>query len=372
MHSKDTSWKRQFIFDITVVLVILLLPFSVFIHLIFSEELEHLVFASFEYKHGFPNNQVFAWYILTNFINLIYLFLIFFFTRGAWRLLISPAIYHFIAYPLWMFASEAPTYLDFVFNWSGLILMLFYLAFIRIVDQALKRNTRRENIKLSNNHFWREIIMSWNQKFNREVTRTIENKAKLSLKEYIHRIYYLTQLTDNKTNKITLLKRQNSTVRIFGNYFLGLLIIALMGLLVIHNFVPQNLSVINLGDFQIESFGFKDVKTLVWYTSQKFVLVMLAIIWFGTSFHWWRWAILSPIIFYSYQFWEGFQTTSDIESSGNLSVFPFVFMTIVGVLVLSKVIRRVSINLDYQVFLEEELEKGLVELSRGKTGSLAK
>ncbi|MEJ2585244.1 MAG: hypothetical protein P8Z38_09440, partial [Robiginitalea sp.] len=83
---------------------------------------------------------------------------------------------------------------------------------------------------------------------------------------------------------------------------------------------------------------------------------------------WWRWAILSPIIFYSYQFWESFQPVETVDGSGNLNVFPLVFLTILGVFLLSKVIRRIFINLDYQAFLEEELERSIGELSKLERG----
>ena len=148
--------------------------------------------------------------------------------------------------------------------------------------------------------------------------------------------------------------------------------ILLLALLVIHNAIPRNISVINLGNFEIGSFGFIDIGTLVFYSSQKLVLGILSIIWLIFNPYWWRWAILSPIIFYSYQFWESFQSTYEIESAGNLSVFPLVFLKIGGVFLLSRVIRRISINLDYKAFLEAELDKSLGELSREASRNLSK
>jgi hypothetical protein len=47
-----------------------------------------------------------------------------------------------------------------------------------------------------------------------------------------------------------------------------------------------------------------------------------------------------------------------------MSVFPLVFLTILGVLLLSRIIRRISINLDYKTILEEELDKSIGELSK--------
>ena len=140
-------------------------------------------------------------------------------------------------------------------------------------------------------------------------------------------------------------------------------------LLFIDNFIPPGDQSVNLGGIIIGSFGFQDVKTFSWYISQKFALCIITIIWLFSCVSWWRWAILSPIIFYSYQFWESFQPVYAVDGQGNLNILPYVFLTILGVLLLSKVIRRFSINLDYQALLEEELDKSIGELSRLERGT---
>jgi hypothetical protein len=140
--------------------------------------------------------------------------------------------------------------------------------------------------------------------------------------------------------------------------------------LILDNWIPEGKEVVILKRFQIESYGFQTVKIFIWYVSQKLVLAVILIIWFITSPYWWRWAILSPLIFYTYQFWEAFQPESQIESAGTLNVFPLVFATITLVLLISRIVRTHSITMDYKAHLERELDLGISELSNAR--SLAK
>ncbi len=55
---------------------------------------------------------------------------------------------------------------------------------------------------------------------------------------------------------------------------------------------------------------FPDLPTFVWYITTKLCVIITLSLWIITSKNWWRYAILSPIIFYIYQFWEAFQTGS--------------------------------------------------------------
>ena len=368
MNYENSSWKRQFIFDISIAILVLCLPFSMFLHLLFSSNKEHIYILDFAIDHGFPDNQVFALFVLTNFINFFYLILIYLFTRGYWRIFILPAIYHFLAYPIWMFAVEKMRYFEYISSWPSLLIFVILLCVIISLDTRIGRRKSHLNIYPSNNQIWQEIILSGKLKFNNEIRRTVNNKPNLELKEYVYRIYYFNQLAASNENRFPSLRRQQIGNSIKDNSILGLTMILLSALLLIHFVVPSNVNFLQFGSITIGSFGFKDFGTFIYYTSQKFVLLNLSIIWFVFNPYWWRWAILSPIIFYSYQFWEGFQTTSDLESSGNLSVFPLVFLTIAGVFLLSRVIRRISINLDYQEFLEEELENSIAQLSRDASG----
>lgn len=217
---------------------------------------------------------------------------------------------------------------------------------------------------------WDEFFYSYNGKYKSRLNILLRDKSKFSLKEYVFRIYYLSQLIKRKYNYSQLYEKpEYSESKNNIDVVFAILTLATALLLFVDNLIPSGEQSINLGGTVIGSFGFQDVKTFTWYVSQKFALCILTFIWLITCISWWRWAILSPIIFYTYQFWESFQPVYAVDGLGNLNVFPLVFLTILGVLLLSKVIRRVSINLDYQAFLEEELERSIGELSRVERGA---
>ncbi|WP_445382241.1 hypothetical protein [Robiginitalea sp. IMCC43444] len=93
-------------------------------------------------------------------------------------------------------------------------------------------------------------------------------------------------------------------------------------------------------------------------------MIIVLAVWFVSNPHWWRYALLSPLVLYVYQFWETFQGLETVEDYENVRVFPLVFLTISFIMLLSKVIRRRSRTLDYQIHLQAELDKGIEVLSR--------
>jgi hypothetical protein len=189
--------------------------------------------------------------------------------------------------------------------------------------------------------------------------------------EYAKRLYYYKYIVKRSIRESKFVDPNGfKSLRNKGlDKYYGLVILALTLLLFVEYFIPPGKNTVIVLGFEIQSFGFRDVNTFMWYISQKIFLSVSVIIWFINSNNWWRWAILSPIFFFSYQFWESFQNTLFLESYGNLRVLPLVLLTMLGVFLLSKVIRRVSINLDYQAYLEEELDKSLGELSRERSES---
>ncbi len=81
-----------------------------------------------------------------------------------------------------------------------------------------------------------------------------------------------------------------------------------------------------VGGFTIEKNGFIDLRAFTWFILHKFIVILFSPIWFITSEHWWKYAILSPLIFFSYQFWEAFQDVSQLDAIGNIKVFPLVLL----------------------------------------------
>jgi hypothetical protein len=77
-------------------------------------------------------------------------------------------------------------------------------------------------------------------------------------------------------------------------------------------------------------------------------------LWFLSSQQWWKYAILSPIILYSYQFWEATQDINTLDAAGNIKAFPAIFCVVLILIVISKAIKyRVQILMMYEQLTEE-------------------
>ena len=77
-------------------------------------------------------------------------------------------------------------------------------------------------------------------------------------------------------------------------------------------------------------------------------------LWFLSSQQWWKYAILSPIILYSYQFWEAMQDINTLDAAGNIKAFPAIFCVVLLLIIISKGIKyRVQILIMYEQLTEE-------------------
>lgn len=376
MH-KDTysgfnSWKRQSVQDITVALLVLFLPFISFFHLLFSSELTSLNLFIFQIDHGFPDNQVFAWFILMQFSSFAFTLLMLLFSKGYWKYALLIPIYYFLAYPFWMFTDTYEQFSNYVLSGYGLLLMVLVVLAVLKADATVKTKLVNRDIRLTFEAGCRELFEAWNSRCNLAIRKTLNRKAHLTLHEYIQRIYFYAVLVEKQEDRN--LKQNNYPKRRWSKFrafmIFGILI-SLILMLFVHHWIPSEQTRFEILGFEIGSFGFRDSGTFLFYSLNKFTLCILGLIWFATSKHWWRGAILSPILFYLYQFCESFYPTTNLDGEGNLNIMPLVLIAILSVILLWALIRRISENRDYKDFLKRELEASLQELSREEArGSL--
>ena len=155
----------------------------------------------------------------------------------------------------------------------------------------------------------------------------------------------------------------------FDNYlmlailFFGVIIIGITLLLFIHTLVPKNIFSIEFLSFEIGSFGFNSVHTFIWYFSHRLSLLILFSWCFIQSEHWWRWSLLSPIIFYTYQLWELFIRVRIDEIQNILYLSP-ILLLIVLIHLISKSIRKQFQTYQYKIMIENELEARIKEAGK--------
>jgi hypothetical protein len=225
-----------------------------------------------------------------------------------------------------------------------------------------------QDIQLTFEDGCREFFEAWNSRCNREIRKTLKLKSHLSPKEYLYRIYYYSNLVDRmELNDSSINDPSNKSTNSVLNKGVSSIVLVLSIVLLVQLWIPAKQTQYEFLGLNISSFGFFDFKTFFYYASNKSILFALGLLWFVTCRYWWRWAILSPVLFYLYQFWEIFQPVKDINSTGNLNILPLVFLTVLVVILLWGLIRRISVNRDYREFLKTELNRSLEQLSREET-----
>ena len=83
----------------------------------------------------------------------------------------------------------------------------------------------------------------------------------------------------------------------------------------------------------LDSNGWPDLSTYIWFLSSKIIPLYLLCIWFFTCKHWWYHIILIPIIMYSFQLFEDLSDNDGFVDTENLMwllpvcivVIPFVY-----------------------------------------------
>ncbi len=63
-----SKWQSIYKLDMLIAIIIALLPFFGYIHLLFSEEIKTFSLFGFEYSHIFSSNRSFVWSLLKNII----------------------------------------------------------------------------------------------------------------------------------------------------------------------------------------------------------------------------------------------------------------------------------------------------------------
>ncbi|MCX2719533.1 hypothetical protein [Lentiprolixibacter aurantiacus] len=137
----------------------------------------------------------------------------------------------------------------------------------------------------------------------------------------------------------------------------------------LHYTIPEGAANYKIGILNISSHGFYDAQVFTWFISLKLMVIVPMFIWFITYHTWWRYAILSPLILYLFQFWEAFQEGYlIIEAYGNYRVFPLVLLSVFLLFTLSRIVRRHSRSLDTYDRISREIDHLIDKLGEERSG----
>ena len=358
-----SNWQKKYRSDVFIAIAIAFLPFLGYAHLLFSNDHKAILLFGIEYYHIFRSNSTFVWDLLKDIIPFILLLIWFATISMRWKYLIVPLFMLYFndildclfkpygKYSFYPFYYEDYPWTIKIFSLTIVIGIIVFWDFYyfksyrkRLLEISIKSLMGR-NIRKSNN-FYRENLES-----------LIKKRDKITWTSYLHKIYNAKLILENRLNRHT--RPINDLVNAHRdrlNVIVVCLLIFTTFLWFIHYLIPENEQVLDLGIIQLGNNGFLNVRIFIWFLLQKLIILIPMVLWFVICRHWWKFAILSPIILYSYQFWEATQDVSFLDEASNIKAFPAIFCVVLLLLMISKAIKyRVEILIMYE-HLTEEIE----------------
>ena len=126
--------------------------------------------------------------------------------------------------------------------------------------------------------------------------------------------------------------------------------------------IPEDVHIYDNNWIQIGNYGFSNMKTFIWYLSLKLCILIPICLWFVLSNDWWKYAILSPIVVFSFQLWEAVQNTEITDKVSYSKAAPWVLIILTFLLFVSNKVKHQSKILDIHEEISKDVEELLLKL----------
>ena len=361
------NWIMTYRFQLLVTLCLIFTPFLIYLHLLFDEN-STVNLLGHEINHGYQSTQYYIWLVLSSNTAFIFLSLMFFSLSQRWKYALFLPLSLFLENILGLL--NAPYDLHFSKISQLIISILIFITIYLVLDYFIFKEYRNKPIKIELNLVVKKRTV---EELNRTTNKILEVKSCEQSKDLKDKLkaLYSNRLILHRTLKAISSKPVGVYKRNACNYCLLylFLIVFSSSTWFVYNFIPEGVANYDIGPLKIGSYGFADAHTFTWYISRRIVVLVPIILWFFHSSSWWRYAILSPLILYFFQFWETFQSSLDIDTAiGNSKVFPLVFISILLVMTLSRFAKHKSKALDTYDKISEEIDHLIQKLSEERTG----
>lgn len=358
------KWSNQFKLELIIAIIILILPFIIYTHLAFSKSSSEFALGSIGWEHGYKNNQLFVWNLLSDLLPLCLLIIAYSTINRSYRYFILPLVILFFCFTLSdLYCLDT---MHYVFNIEGIVIAIFIIAILKQIDKYFIDELRAKSLPFGYNEFIEELVALRNTKIIKKVELTARRSKDVTSMQYVCRLHYYSELMQKAINKsIINSKEGQSKSKIFPNkvVFQTTIIIALV-LNFLYLIFPEDIKSIELIGMYFHDLGFGSMHDLAWYLFKKLSLLLVFTIWFITTNYWWRIAIFSPILIYAYQIVEVFYGIKEIESYGNAKVFPAVFLISIFILLISRTIKLRTKMMDYIDLFQSEMNREIGKLSK--------
>ena len=357
-----SNWQKKYRSDVLIAITIAVLPFLGYTHLLFSKDLRTLILFGLEYSHVFPNNRHFVWDLMKDIIPFTLLMIWFATISMRLKYSILPLFMLYFNDILDCLFKPYGKYTFYPFYYENYPLTIKILTITIVIgiivycDFNYFKSYRKRLLEISIKSLMGGNIRKSNNFYQENFKSLIEKRDKITRTSYLQKIYNAKLILENRLNNHT--SSINDLV-ITNLDRLNLIVVCLLVfttlLWFMHFLVPEKLVWV-LGIVLLNNNGFLNVRIFIWFLLQKLIILIPMVLWFVMCRHWWKYAILSPIILYSFQFWEATQDVSLLDAAGNIKAFPAIFCVVLLLLVISKAIKyRVEILIMYE-HLAEEIE----------------
>lgn len=338
-------------------LIIVLLPFGLSLHLLFSDQETIFNFFGLAYDHVHNNNRSFMWYVLSGLIPILLLYIWFLTTWARWRYLILLVLPRYVYQLISAFRMDDPYWLHF--TGSLVVILVLMLA----ESLRIQRAKGQADLKVAPYEVGVQRIKELYHKIKvylRAVPRSSGNlREKNNLaKKMIH----LQLVLSDEIARYQVV----DAPRFLGRKVSMSIVFILFGLAIfnfVFLFIPRGQQEIDLLILNIGNSGFLDVRTNIWYFSLKFVFLAAMSIWFLSCSRWWRYAIFSPIVMSTYQLWEAFYPgATEVDELSYMKALPLILGVTVLLLLISRAINYRSKILDIHEEICSEIDQLFKEM----------
>ncbi len=297
----NAYWEKKFIREVLLASAIVVIPFCLYLHTLFADNQDYLTLFGFTLNHNRGTSALYVYSVLVPLINLLLASVWFFTNRFWWR--------KFILIPVGLFLyqlAKIHLYFDGVYGNTDFIIaiMITSLCLFVIYNIAILINKKGVNARGKINYSTSVTRYDFNRlkmiysNLKNQINKVNENKLGRPQLSLLQNLYHL-KLIFEKTLNYNL--KSPETARRIPDYAIVFLLLLLPIVAYSFKIVPDGVQILTFGNITLTNNGFIDVGYFIWFCALKFCSILPLIIWFVTSSAWWRYALFSPIIMFSYQ-----------------------------------------------------------------------
>lgn len=289
--------KEKYYFDIIITFFTLLLAVFLYAYLLIPEA-KILNFSFFIIKVNYQDSfQVLAYLLFTKIHFLLLISLVYVSSSNWWRFFLLPLF--FIGYFQVYGILKEESYLAGEEYVVLFLLCVFHCLFLYIADRKisfLKLNL----YSIADFNLLKEII---NYRTNKiEINNRLDSVSKQFnintnddelLNDELRKLESLLY-SNKKRNNSSHLQKSNY------NYLLSLILLIVPFVIYLSEFIKPNIYILNLGFIKITS-HYNDLQFFTWLISGKLALIILLSVWYITTKHIWKYAILIHLVITLYQ-----------------------------------------------------------------------